>query len=122
VPQTEIDILYMHGTADAMVPFATGEDQRRRVVEIYGMGPGREIAADANFTRTGFQNANGTVFELLQHDYTADNFILGGHCYPGSLDHLPTEPGQLMGYGCTGQSSFHWGQEVMAFFLAHPKE
>jgi hypothetical protein len=30
-------------------------------------------------------------------------------------------PGQLFGFGCQGDSAFHWGRAAIEFFLAHPK-
>jgi hypothetical protein len=44
-----------------------------------------------------------------------------GHCFPGSPDQSVTLPDQLMPYGCHPPNSFDWGQEVLKFFVAHPK-
>jgi len=31
-------------------------------------------------------------------------------------------PDQIMSFGCNDQTSFNWGEEVMKFFIAHPKK
>jgi hypothetical protein len=31
------------------------------------------------------------------------------------------EPGQVFGFACQPPNSFVWGDEVMKFFVAHPK-
>ena len=125
MPSEQIPILHLQGTKDAMVLYDRGAAQRDAVIAGWGLGNGQLIAGDGTFARTRYTNGTGVPYEFLQHDYSTDaaflGMALGGHCYPGSLDHVPVEPGQLMGYGCKGQNSFHWGYEVMQFFIAHPK-
>jgi polyhydroxybutyrate depolymerase len=119
-PSRELPILQMHGTQDALVNFTlTALTQRDQILSGWSMGPGTVIAGDASFTRTRYVNANGTVYEFLQHDYAATAFVKG-HCYPGSGD-PGGAPGQLFSFACVGPDAFDWGQEAMAFFLAHPK-
>ena len=36
---------------------------------------------------------------------------LGGHCFPGSGGYL----------GCGKDNAINWGEEVVKFFLKHPK-
>jgi hypothetical protein len=31
------------------------------------------------------------------------------------------QPDQLMSFGCTDKCDFNWGEEVIEFFMAHPK-
>ena len=75
---------------------------------------------------------DGVPFEYIQHQYTSDSEFLGvpivGHCYPGSSDLMVTPPeqtmippDQLMAFGCKDDCEFDWGEEVIAFFIAHPK-
>ena len=117
-PAREMPILYMHGTRTISVQFrgrhcgARRSDQRAR----HAKGPAWK--SDPTHTWTRYKNANGTVFEFIQHDYTA-NAILGGHCYPGSTD-PGGAPGQLFPFACTPPNSFIWGEAVIEFFLAHP--
>ena len=71
------------------------------------------------------------MFEFLEHDdyesssvFPADppaGIALKGHCFPGSMDWTVSEPGQLMSFGCAAPTDFHWGERVIAFFMAHPK-
>jgi hypothetical protein len=44
-----------------------------------------------------------------------------GRCYPGSDDWVASEPDQLMAFGCSAPTAFHWGEEAIRFFMAHPK-
>ena len=92
-------------------------------------GKHRSVAMGEQFTRTRYTSARGTPFEFIEHDYVSPSMVgvppLGvaimGHCYPGSEDWTPTEPDQLMAFGCQPKAEFHWGEQVMAFFMAHPK-
>ena len=128
VPSREIDILYMHGTKDALVDFQNGLDKRAALIAAFGLDAGTSVAGDATYRRTRYQNAKHTIFEFIDHDYISNSsfpadpplgIAIQGHCYPGSQDLTPTEPNQLMAFGCQPPTSFTWGEEVMAFFLAH---
>ncbi len=120
-PSREVPVLYMHGTKDNLVNFVGGAiPQRNEVVAGWKMGAGQMIAGDASYTRTRYTSPSGTVFEFVQHDYAAKSLVLGGHCYPGSTD-PGTAKGQLFPFGCVGPNAFTWGDEVMKFFVAHPK-
>ncbi len=124
VPTRQIPLLQLQGTQDALVKHHTAIVQRDAVIMAMGLTEFGIVAGDASYRRTRYVNGQGATFEFLEHDYASDASFLGvaivGHCYPGSVDHVPG-PGQLMGYGCKGQNSFHWGREVMQFFVAHPK-
>jgi polyhydroxybutyrate depolymerase len=126
VPSREVPILYLHGTADALVSFSgVAAPQRDRVVAAWNMDAGETIAGDEAYTRTRHTSAEGTVFELLQHDYQAKEgpcliVVLGGHCFPGSTD-PGGATGQACSFACVGDNAFHWGEEVMAFFRTHPR-
>lgn len=120
-PSREIPVLYMHGTKDAILNFTSlAVPQRNEVVLGWNMDAGTVIASDANYTRTRYTSPKGNVFEFIQHDYAASSIVLGGHCYPGSTD-PGGQPGQLFSFACVGPNAFTWGDEVMSFFLAHPK-
>lgn len=122
-PAHEIPILFMHGTKDALVPFANATKQRDAVVAAWQMDAGQQIAGDGTFTRTRYTSPKGTVFEFIQHDYEAGSCLLklGGHCFPGSDDHAGGLPGQACAFACIAPNAFTWGEEVMQFFIAHPK-
>ena len=128
-PSPELDLLYINGETD---PFETMDYVDQLVGKIildWTLGAPMTIDGDGTFQRLRHENANGTVFDLLTHTYETDEMValgpiaqgLVGHCYPGSMDHSPTEPGQLAGYGCKGANSFHYGETVIEFFMEHPK-
>jgi polyhydroxybutyrate depolymerase len=125
VPSGELDILYMHGTQDGLVNFPNAIVLRDAVRSFYDMDDGTVIATDGTFTRTRYKTPSGRVFEFIQHNYVTPSMFAGvaikGHCFPGSQDQSVTLPNQLMSFGCDPPDSFTWGQEVLAFFLAHPK-
>ncbi len=125
VPTGEIDILYMHGIKDALVDFQNAVTLRDAVVEFYKASPGKTIAGDATYSRLRYTMPGGHVFEFIQHDYVSNGSFFGvaiqGHCFPGSPDQTVTLPGQLMPFGCVPPNSFTWGEEVIHFFMEHPK-
>ena len=117
-PKREMPMLYMHGTKDALVAFSTAQTSRDAVIKVLGMNKGTPVSQDAMHVWDRYTNAKGTVFEMLQHDYTGAALI-GGHCYPGSTD--PSgQPGQVFSFKCDQSSPFKWGEAVMQFFIAHP--
>jgi alpha/beta superfamily hydrolase len=129
-PSSELDVLYMHGTQDALVDFQNALVKRDAVTAAFELGAGEMVAGDSTFRRTRYSNARGTIFEFIDHDYVSNSsfpadpplgIAIEGHCYPGSSDQMPTEPGQLMAFGCVPPNSFNWGESVLAFFMAHRK-
>jgi polyhydroxybutyrate depolymerase len=117
----QVPMLYMHGKNDVIVPFnAVAVPQRDSLISAWSLGTTTPVASDAAYTRTRHSNAQGTVLELVEHTYSASSALLGGHCFPGSSDTSGGEPGQLFGFGCIGPNAFDWGEEVIAFFKAHP--
>ena len=125
VPNAEIDILYMHGIEDALVNFQNAITLRDAMIAHYRMSSGQVVASDSTHKRTRYATAGGRVFEFIEHRYLSDSSVLGvairGHCFPGSQDQTITLPGQLMAFGCKPPNSFTWGEEVVRFFMAHPK-
>jgi len=96
------------------------------VISAWNMGAGVVIAQDSTYKHTRHTNANGTVFEFIEHDYSSDapfaGGIIGGHCFPGSgVIYDPSNPQDRTPFGCYGPNSFNWGEEVIKFFIAHPK-
>lgn len=123
MPSAEVPILHLAGTKDAFISIDSARAQRDAVVAAWGM-TGPETEDGPGFRRMRYTSPAGTVYEFLEHDYETDAmFIVAikGHCYPGSTDHAAQMPGQLMGFGCKGDNAFHWGEEAIRFFAAHPK-
>ena len=129
VPSEPIDILYMHGTQDALVSFSNALVLRDAIVQGLALGPEAIVQSDAAHRWTRRTESHGKVFEFIQHDYMSDSTVglpplgvaIKGHCYPGSKDYAPSVPGQLMGFGCNGENAFHWGEVALQFFMAHPR-
>jgi poly(3-hydroxybutyrate) depolymerase len=138
VPARSIPILYMQGMKDGLVdPVCADTWIRTNALTALELGPGTTVEGDpdfqsAQYVRTRYENSQGVPFEYIQHQYSTDSAFLGvgllGHCYPGSTDLTVTPPArtvippdQLMAFGCKDRTEFHWGEEVMQFFIAHPK-
>ena len=125
-PSQQVPILQMHGTADGLVPFSKGQQQRDAVITAWSLGTASPIASDPKFTHTRAVSPSGTVVEFLQHDYLAPGSLLpvnlGGHCLPGGQDLPPTSiPSTTLYFSCVQPNGFVWGQLVMQFFVAHPR-
>jgi poly(3-hydroxybutyrate) depolymerase len=133
VPARDIPVLFMQGTKDGLVdPKCVDTWLTSNVYPTLKLDAGQKIAGDTTYTRTRFLNSAGVPFEYISHDYSSTSSFLGvaivGHCYPGSTDLAVTPPAQtvippdqIMSFGCNDQTSFNWGEEVMKFFIAHPK-
>lgn len=123
-PSRELDVIYLHGTKDALVSFDNiAIPQRDAIVAGWNMDAGTVVASDASYKRTKYTSPKGTVFEFVQHDYSAAACIvtINGHCFPGSTDPGGL-PGQACKFGCLPPNAFVWGEEVMKFFRDHPKK
>jgi hypothetical protein len=104
--------------------------KRDAVIAAFALGPGQPVGGDSTYRHTRYTNDKGTIFEFIDHDYVSKSsfpadpplgIAIQGHCYPGSKDLTPTEPGQLMAFGCEPPTSFTWGETVLAFFMAHER-
>lgn len=131
VPSTQIPILYTHGRDDGLVNFSEATAERDAVVAAWypGVAPMVvDMAADYEWDR--YTNADGNVFEFVQHDWAcgfvlplgANMIALKGHCFPGS--------NQFLGCGrdTNGKADggveypFRWSETVLEFFERHPKK
>jgi pimeloyl-ACP methyl ester carboxylesterase len=116
----EVPLLYMHGRQDGVESFTKlAVPQRDDIVSAWAMPPPMIVASDSMYTWSRYTNANGTVFEFLEHDYTAASSLLKGHCFPGSTD-TGTDPGEFISFACVAPTAFVWSEAVMKFFKAHP--
>jgi hypothetical protein len=121
-PSREVPVLYIHGKTDALVAYSLGTAQRDAAYAAWKLGSETVVSTDSKHKWTRRTSPTGTVFEFIEHTYEASAFVLRGHCYPGSKDLKSTESGQLFGFACTDTTPFVWGDEVMKFFLAHPRK
>ena len=121
LPSTVVPLLYMHGTADVLTSYACAEPHVEALRQHYGLeGDGAVVDSGEAHTRLRYGEEGPAIIELLSHDYDNGNAILGGHCYPGSLD-TGEAPGQLFTFACGGDEAFAWGESVIEFFEAHPR-
>jgi len=124
MPEYEIPIIYIFGIQDTVALYEWGIAQRDAVISAWNMGAGVVIAQDSTYTHTRYTNANGTVFEFISHNYYSSapfgDRPVTGHCFPGSTVYYdPENPFQT--FACEPPNSFNWGEEMMKFFIAHPK-
>ena len=129
MPSRQLPVLYMHGTKDDdYVPYSLcAQPQVNAVVSAWGLTSDGVIASDATYTRSRWTDSTGGLLEFISHDYASSAEVFGipetrldGHCFPGSTD-PGGAPGQLFPFGRDGPTSFTWGTEVVAFFVAHPR-
>lgn len=127
VPSRQIPVLYMHGRQDTdYVQFSCAQPQVDAIAAAWGLTSQGVVASSPTYSRTRYANAGGGLLEFIAHDYTSNAQFPGisstrllGHCYPGSTD-PGGAPGQLFSFKCEQAASFTWGDEVLAFFVAHP--
>lgn len=123
----QIPVLQLQGTKDPFVSYKSGTTLRDNVVNQWHMGPGKLIAGDSTYRRYRYTNDIGNIFEFIEHDYySAAPFVggvaIGGHCFPGGKAvYDPKKPVKPTPFGAQEQASFNWGEEVMKFFIEHPK-
>ncbi len=118
MPSVEVDVLVAFGHKDAILNFEeNGQWQIDQMLAGWPFGAGEIIEEAAGHKATRYVTDWGTVLEFWEHDYASSSPILGGHCFPGSadVDVLP------LAFGCAESGTFHLGELVMEFFLAHPK-
>ncbi len=117
MPVEEVDILVVFGRDDAILKFdENGQWQVDQALAAWPFGAGEVIDESEGHLATRYTTDSGTVLEFWEHDYKAQSMILAGHCFPGSDD---VGPG--INFGCAEADTFHLGQLVMDFFLAHPR-
>lgn len=132
VPITRLPVLYTHGRHDALVNFASGELTIKSLLKAWDITAEPEVvASSANFNHSRYRGDGRAVVETLWHEYYnlpvgSDPLNNWGHCLVGTAD-LPGSPllfGQVRHFGCPyiGEADFVTFDEVLAFFLKHPKK
>ena len=109
---SELDILYAHGRTDGLVPYYSAIETLKTIGKNWQLGNAKVISEDSKFKRIRFNNLKGTKLEFISYDFETEYGTLLGHCFPG-------EAGSL---GCGKDNSFHWGEELLEFFIANPKQ
>jgi dienelactone hydrolase len=118
-PSDPLDILYMHGTADLVVNWSCAYPRRDAVIAHFGLGDMEVLVDEPDVRRTRW-STDDVTFEMVEHDYTGDSPLAGGHCIPGADDPADA-PGQFVPVSCDDPFEMVWGHEVVQFFLEHRK-
>ena len=114
--------MYAHGKNDGIVDYSGALITVKQIGKEWNMNKAKVISKDDNHQRVSFSNPVGTIFEFISYDWetafpvslnarVASGSQLKGHCFPGASNFL----------GCGKDNAFHWGEEVVKFFLEHPK-
>jgi poly(3-hydroxybutyrate) depolymerase len=116
-PARKLPILFLMGRTDASVGYASMTKIRDAALASYGT-PGPQSPQIIAHNRWTMGDA---VIETFDHAYeTVPDGPFGsarGHCIPGSTTD-PSAPQYAI--PCKLPNAFVWGEQVMAFFLAHP--
>jgi len=123
MPSVEVPVLFLMGRTDTPVPLGCTSRIRAQAIAAWGLTTQAVVDGDAKYTHSRWSNAKGTVFESFEHSYETDPTgpwgDAKGHCFPGStLD--PFAPQYAV--PCKLPNAFTWGEQVIAFFEAHPKK
>ena len=112
----QVDVLFAHGKRDAIVHYSGALKTVKKIGIEWGMENAEILFKEKDYQWVRFTNAKGTVFEFISYNWeSSGSSFLGdvdGHCFPGVGNYL----------GCGKNNPFHWGDEVVKFFLEHPKE
>ena len=112
----QVDVLYAHGKRDGIVHYSGALKTVKKIGEEWGMDKSEILFKENDYQWVRFTNPKGTVFEFISYnrESSGSSFLgnVAGHCFPGVGNYL----------GCGKKNPFHWGDEVVKFFLKHPKE
>ena len=112
----QVDVLYAHGKRDGIVHYSGALKTVKKIGEEWGMDKSEILLKENDYQWVRFTNPKGTVFEFISYNWesSGSSFLgnVAGHCFPGVGNYL----------GCGKKNPFHWGEEVVKFFLKHTKE
>jgi poly(3-hydroxybutyrate) depolymerase len=122
-PVRRADILFLMGKTDVPVPYSSMTSIRDAAIASYGATNPVVVDSNAQYTHTRWTNPQGVVIETFDHGYETVSpgpwASAKGHCVPGStMD--PQAPQYAV--PCKLPNAFTWGEQVMKFFVAHPKK
>lgn len=127
VPITQIPLLHFSGWKDVPEPHAVAVKTRNLITQTWGMDNGTITHNTSDYNWWIYRNQQGNTYEFVEFTYfdDCDLYPLLGHCFVGSSDtcHSGKLPGQLYNFACpnNGSAAFSEPEEVMKFFLSHPK-
>lgn len=125
-PARQIPIIVMMGRTDTSVGYQNIVAIRDGAIAEYGATGPVTLSSDANYRHDRWTSPS-SVIETFDHAYETDDdgpFGAGGefgdangHCIAGST----TDPfAAQYAIPCVLPNAFIWGEEVIAFFQAHP--
>jgi polyhydroxybutyrate depolymerase len=120
-PSRKLPILFLMGQTDASVGYASMVKIRDAALAGYGASGPQIVDQGTGYTHNRWASGDAIV-ETFDHAYeTVADGPFGdarGHCIPGST----TDPyAPQYAIPCKLPNAFVWGEQVMAFFLAHPR-
>jgi poly(3-hydroxybutyrate) depolymerase len=127
VPDRQAPVLYQHGRFDVRAPFACAEQNRDELVRGWGLSLAEVVSEGALHSRTRYTSETGSVLEFVEHGYRAQGDLItatqvDGHCIPGGEQSSPWPETLCPVYlACDGEQAYRWGEEVIDFFIRHPK-
>ncbi len=120
-PARKIPFIFLMGRTDVSVGYTHMTNIRNAAITRYGATGPTVLEQDAMYTHNRWTSSDGAVIETFDHAY--ENVADGpwasarGHCIAGST----TDPyAPQYAIPCKGPNAFVWGEQVMAFFRAHP--
>jgi polyhydroxybutyrate depolymerase len=120
-PSRQIPILFMLGRTDTSVGYQTMTGIRNAAIASYTATGPITVVGDANYKHERWTAPGGAVIETFDHAYETVTdgpwASARGHCIAGST----TDPyAPQYAIPCKLPNAFVWGDEVIAFFRAHP--
>lgn len=120
-PARKLPLLFLMGRTDVSVGYGSMTAIRDAAITNYGATGPTILAQNAAYTHNRWTGPTGEVIETFDHAYETVSdgpwATARGHCIAGStMD--PYAPQYAI--PCKLPNAFVWGDEVIAFFLAHP--
>ena len=120
-----VPILQTNGTSDEFANFAAASRTRDSIVQGMGLqlSDGVVIASGPGITQTRFMNAEGEVYEFIQHEFVGASAGVG-HCFPGSFERERIVQGPGLGnlrFACEDDASIRIGEAQIKFYIENPK-
>jgi poly(3-hydroxybutyrate) depolymerase len=122
VPARKLPIVFLMGQFDMSVGYASLTKIRNAAITAYGaqLASPQVVDQDASYTHDRWASGDALI-ETFDHAYRTVSpgpfASAEGHCIPGSTSD-PQAPQYAI--PCKPPNSFTWGEQVIAFFVAHP--
>lgn len=121
-PSRALPILFLMGRTDVSVGYQNLTGIRDAAIASYGATGPATVTMDGAYVHARWTGGGDALIETFDHAYETVSpgpwASARGHCIPGStMD--PQAPQYAI--PCALPNAFVWGDEVMTFFLAHPR-